>query len=154
MTREPIELGRAIAFLRGSRSQVEAAQRASLDPATWSHYESGRRLPRSGNLEKVLRGLGCTRLQLEETAWRFRRQRLVEQLVEQAGASSAIREGHPAPPGHVRGASRDLRHIEVPSDDEVLEARLQRISGQLAASFQELFLLLTRVVDPDRERNF
>jgi hypothetical protein len=58
-TRFDDDFGRAIAYLRGPRSQYECAERGGLSRASWSLYEVGRRRPREGNLAKVLRGLAA-----------------------------------------------------------------------------------------------
>ena len=70
-------LGEAIRFLRGRRSQAQVSELAGLDPAVWSLYERGLRVPRETNLRLVLEGLGCSRLDLEEVAWRLRRRELL-----------------------------------------------------------------------------
>jgi len=42
---EGTDLGRAIRWLRGERTQTQLCEQAGLDPATWSQYEAGRRRP-------------------------------------------------------------------------------------------------------------
>lgn len=139
---EPIDLGRAIAFWRGSRSQAEVAARAGLSPVSWSHYETGKRVPRKENVEKLLRGLDCTLLQLEETAWRFRRQRLIDQQARshagksnQDGATAGLGLGEPAP-------SRELNRIL--SATEPAEQNLRRLIEQHSAVLEQILLLLLR----------
>jgi transcriptional regulator with XRE-family HTH domain len=75
---DPEELGEAMASLRGRRSQRQVSRAAGVSPASWSQYELGRRRPRAGNLAKILKGLGCTREQLEGAVWRVRVRRLRE----------------------------------------------------------------------------
>ena len=96
------DLGAAITYLRDKRSQAEVAEQGGIDRTTWSLYEAGKRRPREENLEKVLTGLGCTRLELEEMAWRFRRQRLLyqERLRRRQGSAEASEPPPEPPPGH------------------------------------------------------
>ena len=69
-------LAHAIRVFRGERTQAEVAGAAGIDATTWSFYETGRRQPGEVNLGKVCQGLGCTRLELEATAWECRRRDL------------------------------------------------------------------------------
>jgi transcriptional regulator with XRE-family HTH domain len=76
---EAIAFGRAIASLRAGRKQEEVAEIGGIDPGSWSLFETGRRRPKQANIEKIARGLGCSRLELEELTWQFRRQQLDQQ---------------------------------------------------------------------------
>lgn len=79
------DLGRAIAFIRGHRHQTEVAAQAGISSATWSLYEAGRRRPSEPLLKRICKGLGCSRLELEETWWRLRRHRLLREHSPEAG---------------------------------------------------------------------
>lgn len=84
------ELGLAIAFLREDRTQTECARVAGINPATWSLYEAGKRAPREAALQKVVKGLGCSRLELESVAWSLRRMTL-----EREDSGPPIRQREP-----------------------------------------------------------
>jgi transcriptional regulator with XRE-family HTH domain len=73
----PEDLANAIKELRGKRRQREVAERAQIDPATWSAYEQGTRFPRRHDrFEDIARGLGVSELVLSETMFRYTRKRL------------------------------------------------------------------------------
>lgn len=119
------DLSRAITFLRGERSQAEVARRAGIDPAVWSLYERGQRQPRAKNLERILRGLGCTRLELEETRWRIRRYRLMY-------------EGDPQ---------------RRPSlEDNEIEKELRDAVGQLSRALERALIVLARRSLPEKDQ--
>lgn len=73
------ELGQTIALLRGTRSQVEVSRCGRISSAAWNLYEKGHRKPTAANFMKVLKGLGCSRLQFEEVRWQLMRQRLLSE---------------------------------------------------------------------------
>lgn len=130
------DLGCAIAHLRGNRTQAALAQSCGLTPASWSLYEHGKRKPMGANLAKIVRGLGCTQLELEELAWRFRRRRLAAETPPRAWARGPSSPRHPVPilPGHglpppESGAPGSLR-----GDLETLWKRL----GPLVEDFARL----------------
>ena len=73
------EIGQAIRFFRGLRTQAEVAALAKVHPSTWSLYEAGRRKPSSTSFDRICAGLGCTAVELEKAIWRFRRVRVLGQ---------------------------------------------------------------------------
>lgn len=82
---ESVDIGHAIRCLRGDRPQAQVASKARIDPTSWCLYEAGRRRPRESNLARIVRALGCSRVQFEEVVWTFRRRRLaVEELEPKA----------------------------------------------------------------------
>lgn len=127
------DLGCAIAHLRGDRTQAELARACGLTPAQWSLYENGRRKPNRANLAKVLRALGCTQLDLEEVAWKFRRRRL-----------SAAASSRPAArrPGLQGGASQP----PVGAAAGTPQTELRRLSAQFGATLEQLCALLERAI--------
>lgn len=131
------DLGLAIAHLRGERTQAEVAKRAGIDPPTWSLYEAGKRRPREQSLEKVLRGLLCSRLELEETTWRMRRQRLVSEeriKAEEAALASPVSEAGPGP--------RVPPRNRVPAEPRRRE--LRALVARFSASLEELLAFMLR----------
>jgi transcriptional regulator with XRE-family HTH domain len=85
------DLGRAIKKLRGSRTQKECAEVASVSPSAWSIYEGGDRMPRATMFAKLARGLGVDPKVLEEAAWAERNQRVAH------GSAEAQPAAVPAP---------------------------------------------------------
>ncbi len=77
-----LDIGRAIRHLRGDRPQAQLAAKARIDRTSWSLYEAGKRSPREHNLARIVRALGCKRVELEEAAWAFRRRRLAAEEIE------------------------------------------------------------------------
>lgn len=133
---ENVDVAGAIQHLRGFRSQAELAKLARLSPSTWSLYESGGRRPSGENLSRVLKALGCSRIQFEETVWSFRRLRLLEEQGSQrqaAGQRSPGRTGVPA-----RGSAGASRVQPLPPD--LLELRTKA-----SALLDDLVGLLARV---------
>jgi transcriptional regulator with XRE-family HTH domain len=125
------DLGRAIAMLRGSRTQAAVSEAAEIDPGTWSEYETGRRRPRERNLARMVRGLGCSRLELEEAVWQLRRQRLL-------GSASPAGARGDAPGEVLRFAERGA---PAPAPD-AFRRELRAILGRLVAVLEDLFVLL------------
>ena len=63
---DPRDLASAMRELRGKRTQREVAERAQIDPATWSAYEQGIRYPRRPErLRQIAEGLGVDFLDLQ-----------------------------------------------------------------------------------------
>lgn len=108
---ESRDLARAIKRLRGARTQRELAEKAGIDPSTWSEYEKGNRLPRSQErLEQIAKVLGCTFDRLEEVAWECRNERLREEAKEKvAGAAQSL---PPDPLDHAIEARLAVIHQE------------------------------------------
>lgn len=132
---EPRDLATAIKNLRGERTQREMAEKANIDPSTWSAYEKGKRLPRSRHrLEKIAQVLGCGLDRLEEVAWQCRNERLRRETERKA-----VVEASSLPPG--------LTSTEAAADplEHAIEARLTTIH-------QELKEVLLLVADPKRPR--
>jgi len=73
------DVGRAIAGLRGPRTQAKLAEAINMDPGPWSLWETGARRPTERSLVRILTALGCSRLEFEETVWTLRRERLAEE---------------------------------------------------------------------------
>lgn len=78
-----IEVGKAIAKLRGSRTRREVARKAGIKPAAWSVHERARRQIRPRTLGKILKGLGCTLEQLELEVFRQLADRFAAKLLGQ-----------------------------------------------------------------------
>jgi transcriptional regulator with XRE-family HTH domain len=129
---DPRDLAEAIKRLRGGRSQKEVAEKAGIDPSTWSAYEQGERPPRTRErFEQIARGLGCTPDLLEEVAWECRTQRL-----EKGERMEATKER------------------EGPRADSLSAAPLeQAIEARLTTIHQELKEVLLLVADPKRSRS-
>lgn len=86
MLLDPRDVGKAMARLRGLRTQSQVAEQGGLPPAQWSVYESGRRLPNPDTLAKILKGLGCTEDILHGETQKARARRLRgEEDLESAG---------------------------------------------------------------------
>lgn len=127
------DLGTAIAYLRDRRSQAEVAEQAGIDRTTWSLYEAGKRRPRAENLEKVLAGLGCSRLELEEMAWRFRRQRLLyeERLRRRRGSAEPSEPPPPPAPGHRTFGLEPVSRVPASLVRREVQEMLARLSDAL-----------------------
>jgi hypothetical protein len=108
-------LGRAIAHLRGRRTQAAVAEVVGVDPGVWSLWETGARVPKEGNLARIVTALGCSRLELEKAVWRFRRERLGGMQTGGPGADAAsvlaevVRFADPARRGQEHEAPDPLR---------------------------------------------
>jgi transcriptional regulator with XRE-family HTH domain len=77
---DPRDRAEAIRRLRGGRTQKECAERAGIDPSTWSAYEKGLRQPRTQErLDQIAKGVGCTPDRLEEVTWECRNERLAKE---------------------------------------------------------------------------
>lgn len=126
-------LGQAIRALRGERTQREVATSAGLDATTWSFYETGRRQPGAANLEKVLKGLGVPRLELEALAWEHRRRELegAEQKERDAGS-----------PRFVGVAHQVAQQLGEVSPGDPLRAELRRLLGHIAILVEEVLFVL------------
>jgi transcriptional regulator with XRE-family HTH domain len=156
------DLGRAIAMLRGARTQAAVSEAADLDPGTWSEYETGRRRPREGNLARIVAALGCTRLELEEAVWQLRRQRLgraqagaqdanaaglLAEVVRFTEATGSGRERDTGDPGRGaedrRSPSSPSRGPEPDTADPVRQ-ELRAILGRFSAVLEDLLIFLLR----------
>lgn len=78
---DPQDFGRALKELRGKRSQREVAEEAGLDPATWSAYERGSRLPRPERFEQIAKGLGIDVISLQNAILECSTQRLADATI-------------------------------------------------------------------------
>jgi hypothetical protein len=66
------EVGKAIAKLRGSRTRRAVARQGKIASSAWSRHEGGEKQLRRETVKKILKGLGCTKEQLEEeTFWQI-----------------------------------------------------------------------------------
>lgn len=131
------DLGRAIAYLRAERTQAEVAKRAGLDPATWSLYEAGRRRPRPPTTLRILRGLGATRLELEEVASQFRRARFADLPRTEARGR----------PGKARGEVAAVARAFPPPGRELadpLRNEIRALLGRLVPLLEDLCVLVGR----------
>jgi transcriptional regulator with XRE-family HTH domain len=141
VTPESWALAQAIRHFRGERTQREVAEAAGLDATTWSFYETGRRRPKARNLQRVLHGLGCTRLELEETAWRFRRERLLEEQ------DAARRAGDPRFVGSAVQVARELRERgegEAGEAGDPLRRGLRELLAHVAVILEEVIVRVVR----------
>lgn len=132
------DLGRAIASLRGERAQAQVARRAGIDRTSWSLYEAGKRRPGERSLAKILKGLGSTRLELEEIAWEYRRHRLLgegDRTSKADARRSAAGALHP-PPDPPPGSAED---VAGPVREEVRNSL-----ARIAAAIEDLVLLVVR----------
>jgi transcriptional regulator with XRE-family HTH domain len=121
---DPRDLGDAIRKLRGRRPQKEVAEKAGIDPTTWSAYEHGERPPRTRKrFEQIARGLGCTPDRLDEVTWECRNDRLTKEKEKAADSLS----------------------LSAAPLEQAIEARLTTIH-------QELKEVLLLVADPKRSR--
>lgn len=135
------QLGEAIAILRGRRTQKQVAERAGLDRTTWSQYESGRRLPRSDNLDKILRGLGCNRQDLADAMWQIRRkelakQRIAEQLRRLTDGTTPASDGESDDP-----EASDEQPLTAEAE---LRTELQEILLRGAVVLEDLLAVMSR----------
>lgn len=128
------DLGRAIAHLRGDRTQAEIARSCGLTRGSWSLYESGRRKPKAANIAKMLRGLGCTQAELEELAWQFRRRRLSTAAATFSRARSV---------GRIQLQAGEYRHAATGDRGSLPAApRPRAVLARLNAALEEFFLLV------------
>lgn len=112
------DLGKAIERLRGERKQRVCAERAGINPSSWSLYESGVRAPRKDMRARIARGLGVDVRVLDEAAWQVRSERIAG---EEAGAKAAPNApaagiGHDsldAIDQHVNGVAHHLRELAL-----------------------------------------
>ena len=134
----PEDLGKAIAHLRGDRTQAEVARLAGLDPTTWSFYETGRRRPKEANFEKLLRGLGCERIELEAMAWEIRKRRLLEEqdAARRAGSPRFVKSAM-----HLAEALAETR--KEPTGDP-FRRDLRDLLAHVAILVEEVLVLMTR----------
>lgn len=149
VTPESWALAQAIRHFRGERTQREVAEAAGLDATTWRFYETGRRRPKARNLQRVLHGLGCTRLELEETAWRFRRERLLEEQ------DAARRAGDPRFVGAAVQVARELRERRKGEAEEAagdpLRRGLRELLAHVAVILEEVIVRVVREGGDGRE---
>ena len=155
------DLGRAIAYLRGARTQAQVSEVADLDPGTWSEYETGRRRPRERNLARIVAALGCTRLKLEEAVWQFRRQRLGQarsgaQDADAAGLLAEVLRFTEAKSGREQATGAPSRRAEDPRSlpsasrrqerepADPLRQELRAILQRFAAVLEDLVLFVLR----------
>ena len=136
---DPKDLGRAMRRLRAERPQAQVARRGGVRRATWSLWEKGHRAPRERSLERIVRGLGCTRLQLEEMAWQCHKERLSGEpgLFPQPWPSWGLA---PAPGPTTLPAPAGPG--QEPEDRLLNERRLLYL--RFASVIEELFLLAAR----------
>jgi len=121
--------------LKRGLKQNEAAQRAGVDKGTWSKWERGRQ-PGREQLQKILKGLGCTEIELWQHA---------EALEQKHYRQIAINQQIPLPSYTPLAFLRkldwlqelDLSHFSH-EDRSVLE-RLQRAALDLAMPVEGLF---------------
>jgi transcriptional regulator with XRE-family HTH domain len=141
---DPREFGRAIAYLRGGRTQAEVSERAGIDPGTWSQYETGRRRPRARNLARILNGLQRTRADLEEAIWQLRRPWVARRLAEELAGTRV--ENAKSPENPQRAPSPPTWNIVLPgstaSVETALRNRLQDLLAQQAALANDFLTLL------------
>jgi hypothetical protein len=104
-----------------------------LSRASWSLYEVGKRRPREGNLAKVLWGLGCTREQLEEVAWRLHRGWVLAGLPDPGGSAGAA----PAPGSFEADSLAELR------------ARVRAMLAAVADPLAEVLVIAVRAALSD-----
>lgn len=130
------DLGKAIAYFRGDRTQAELAIECGLTRAAWSLYESGKRRPTGANLAKILRVVKASGEELEEVAWQFRRRRL-----------SAERAGRPVP----KRRSHHLRELQAfrqwgpgTAAGRLADPELAAILARLNAAMEELVISVLR----------
>jgi transcriptional regulator with XRE-family HTH domain len=133
------DLGRAIAHLRGARTQAEVSERADLDPGTWSQYETGRRVPRARNLARILHGLGCTRREFEEARLIYLRQRVLL-------LSVALGAGSEEPGAEDLAASPGSPQVAGPISVEVVRAELRQILSPLVEPLADALLVAVEAV--------
>ena len=129
---DPRDRAEAIRRLRGERTQKECAERAGIDPSTWSAYEKGQRQPRTQErLDQIAKGVGCTPDRLEEVTWECRNERLAEERAEAAEEQEDSRT--------------TVLSLSAAPLEQAIEARLTTIH-------QELKKVLLLVADPKRSR--
>ena len=140
------ELGEAIAALRGERSQTQVARRGGISRASWSLYELGKRRPRETSLASVLRGLGCSREQLEEAVWKIHRRRLVEEALGLGyWPRSALVEEDPSAPGEVQVGEPVRRPPRLSLEQpDALPRELRAILARHVACLEDVLLYLLR----------
>jgi transcriptional regulator with XRE-family HTH domain len=140
------ELGEAIAMLRGRQSQAHVSRRAGMSRASWSLYEQGRRRPREGNLEKILRGLGCTREQLDDAIWKVHRRSLVTEALELGfWPASALLEEGAAGQGEVPVAASARRSPRLSlAQPEALPPEVRAILARHVACLEDLLTYVLR----------
>jgi transcriptional regulator with XRE-family HTH domain len=140
LMRDPRDLASAIKQLRGGRSQKEVAEKAEIDPSTWSLYEAGERGPRTQErFEQIARGLGCTPARFEEVVWEHRNKRIAREE-GRPQAVDAIQEPRDEPPSSGR------------SDPEsAIRVRITNLHQKLNGALQDLEEVLLLAVDPKRQ---
>jgi len=75
---EAADLGCAMKWLRGNRTQASAARSVGLSPKSWSLYEQGKRYPRQRKqLEKIASGLGVG-IEVLEAEIQYQRERRMD----------------------------------------------------------------------------
>jgi transcriptional regulator with XRE-family HTH domain len=139
------EIGRAIAYLRGGTSQAEAARQAGIHRASWSLYEAGKRIPREQTIERIVKGLGCSRLELEETVWRIRRERLLyeERLRRRRGDASPAEEASDQASHRPAGT---LPQDASPGRGDLVRREVQAMLAEISAVLEKFltFILTDR----------
>ena len=127
------DLGQAIALLRGARSQVEVSRKGRISSTTWNLYEKGHRKPTKANFQKILNGLGCSRLQFEEVRWRLIHQRLLrEETAQELGNYTA----------RTRTATLATQETQEGKEEEV-RREFRRLLARMAPLIEELIILTT-----------
>lgn len=130
---DPQDFAGALRELRGSRTQKEVAERAGLDPATWSAYERGSRVPRPERLEQVARGLGIDLASLQNAILERSTQRLADVTIRNLSRAilSEVPE-HDALSTQARAESAETRKF--------IEERVATISREIV----DLIIFLMR----------
>lgn len=140
--RDPRDLASAIKQLRGDRSQKEVAEKAGIDPSTWSLYEAGERVPRNWErFRQIAYGLGCTPERLEEVIWEHRNKRIAREE-GRTQAVDAIQESHHEP-----------SPVERVDPESAVRVRITNIRQELNGALQELEEVLLLAVAPKRQES-
>ena len=125
---------RALRLAKGLK-QAQVARRARADKGTWSRWERGCK-PGREQLEKILRGLDCTEIELWEKAQEFEQRHYRRLAIEQRLPLPSC-----TPLAFLRKLdwlqALDLTHLK-PEDRSVL-VRMQQTALALAAPLDGLF---------------
>ena len=137
-------IGKTINELRGKRSQRSVAYVADVPTGTWCQWETGKRLPRDAQFEKILFGLNCTEEDFLATFWRLQGEvfkRRGSELGKVALEALATYQ-QPTTDYQKMVEAQSLRFRDVPDPCLPVLLRLEQKLGGLEADFEALIVAM------------
>ena len=130
-------LSRTLKSLRGTRTQKEVAEAASIPTSTWCKIEQGRQLPRDTTFARIAVALDCAVADLE----RIISENVLEEIEQGSGAESA--------PRSARG--KNAAAFDLAGVPENAAQRIETTLGTIKALRKQLDTLELDVISLGRE---